>query len=70
MNTDEIAELAGHRNVPPWVMKLVQDAMAAERQACIDICKKHAQEHADFYELAASGACMALAQAIMKRGQE
>lgn len=70
MNADEITDLAGHRNVPPWVVKLVQDAVEAERKACIDICKKDAQEYGDYYQLAARGACMALAQAIAKRGQE
>jgi hypothetical protein len=34
----EIKELAGHRAVSPWVMKLVGDAIAKERDACANIC--------------------------------
>jgi hypothetical protein len=34
MNRDDIIKLAGHREVPPWVMKLVQDCLEAEREAC------------------------------------
>jgi len=30
----EIEELAGHRQVPAWVVKLVADAVAIEREAC------------------------------------
>lgn len=32
MNRDDIIKLAGHREVPPWVMKLVMDCVAAERE--------------------------------------
>lgn len=31
MTNQEIKELAGHREVPPWVMKLVADAVQRER---------------------------------------
>ena len=31
MTLDEIQELAGHRAVPAWVIKLVQDAVEAEK---------------------------------------
>ena len=34
MTHQEIKELAGHRAVSPWVMKLVNDAVAKEREAC------------------------------------
>lgn len=34
MTHQEIKELAGHRAVPPWIMKLVSDAIAIEREAC------------------------------------
>ena len=34
MNRDDIIKLAGHREVPPWAMKLVQDCVEAEREAC------------------------------------
>jgi hypothetical protein len=32
MTHQEIKELAGHRAVSPWVMKLVGDAVAKERE--------------------------------------
>jgi hypothetical protein len=34
----EIEDLAGHRKVPAWVVKLVGDAVAAEREACASLC--------------------------------
>lgn len=34
MTSKEIEELAGHRQVPAWVVKLVSDAVAIEREAC------------------------------------
>jgi hypothetical protein len=34
MTSKEIEELAGHRQVPAWVVKLVGDAVAIEREAC------------------------------------
>jgi hypothetical protein len=33
MTIDQIKELAGHRDVSPWVIKLVQDAVEIEREA-------------------------------------
>ncbi len=38
MNYKEIEELAGHRQVPAWVVKLVGDAVAIEREACAKLC--------------------------------
>jgi len=38
MTLQEIQDLAGHRDVPPWVVKLVGDAVAREREACANIC--------------------------------
>ena len=38
MTLQEIQDLAGHRDVPPWVVKLVGDAIAKEREACAEIC--------------------------------
>ena len=35
MTTQEIIELAGHRDVPPWVMKLVADCLAKEREEIV-----------------------------------
>jgi hypothetical protein len=34
VNRDDIIRMAGHREVPPWVMKLVIDCVEAEREAC------------------------------------
>ena len=39
MTHQEIKELAGHRAVSPWVMKLVGDAVAKEREACAKVCE-------------------------------
>lgn len=38
MTSKEIEELAGHRQVPAWVVKLVNDAIAIEREACANVC--------------------------------
>ena len=38
MTSKEIEELAGHRQVPAWVVKLVGDAIAIEREACANVC--------------------------------
>jgi hypothetical protein len=35
---DQIKELAGHRDVSPWVIKLVQDAVEIERENCAKVC--------------------------------
>lgn len=49
MTHQEIKELAGHRAVSPWVMKLVSDAVAKEREACAvdaDWCiQNHIEQH-------------------------
>lgn len=37
MTLKEIEELAGHRQVPAWVVKLVGDAVAVEREACANM---------------------------------
>ena len=41
MTHQEIKELAGHRAVSPWVMKLVGDAVAKEREECAVICETY-----------------------------
>ena len=41
MTLKEIEELAGHRKVSPWVVKLVGDAVAKEREACAMLCLWH-----------------------------
>ena len=38
MTSKEIEELAGHRPVSAWVIKLVNDAIAIERKACANVC--------------------------------
>ena len=38
MTHQEIKELTGHRAVSPWVMKLVGDAVAKEREECAILC--------------------------------
>jgi hypothetical protein len=40
----EIEELAGHRPVSAWVVKLVGDAIAIEREACAKVCEEQANE--------------------------
>jgi len=37
MTREDIIRMAGHRDVPPWVMKLVMDCIEAERKACCAI---------------------------------
>jgi hypothetical protein len=32
MNRDDVIRMAGHREVPPWVMKLVMDCVEAVRE--------------------------------------
>jgi hypothetical protein len=44
MTLQEIQDLAGHRDVPPRVVKLVGDAVAKEREACAEICENHSDE--------------------------
>lgn len=40
MSLDEIQELAGHRAVPAWVIKIVQDAVEAEKLRCAFIASE------------------------------
>ena len=37
LSRQDIIRMAGHREVPPWVMKLVMDCVEAEREACCAI---------------------------------
>jgi hypothetical protein len=61
MTSKEIEELAGHRQVPAWVVKLVSDAVAIEREACVN-----AVSHA----LYGQNGCGKAIDAIRARGQE
>jgi hypothetical protein len=44
MTLKEIEELAGHRQVSPWVVKLVGDAVAKEREECANIVEENANK--------------------------
>lgn len=50
MTLQEIQDLAGHRDVPPWVVKLVSDAVAKENEACARLCENAPEP--DGYDLA------------------
>lgn len=62
MTTQEILELAGHRDVPPWVMKLVADCVAKEREECAKL--------ADVWVRAYDHPSEAIAKSIRARGQQ
>ena len=47
MNLDQIKELAGHRYVSPWVIKLVQDAVEIEREIALEIVRTIGGNFAD-----------------------
>ena len=63
MTLKEIEELAGHRQVSPWVVKLVGDAIAKEREACLKIVGDKA------WHYATPTWATAIANAIRARGQ-
>jgi hypothetical protein len=44
MTSKEIEELAGHTPVSAWVVKLVADAVAAEREACAKLVSNLADD--------------------------
>jgi hypothetical protein len=69
MTSKEIEELAGHRQVPAWVVKLVADAVAIEREACAALCFQMWNDSLDRRKLNHPDAedCAA---AIRARGQE
>jgi hypothetical protein len=75
MTLKEIEELAGHRQVPAWVVKLVSDAVAVEREAIIGLLKGIDQtecESEDGYWETSFGAAFGkeLLSTIRARGQE
>lgn len=56
MNVKQIEELAGHRQVSPWIIKLVQDAVMIEREACAKVCEDYAEhlgQDAQYWDTAA-----------------
>lgn len=63
MTLQEIQDLAGHRDVPPWVVKLVGDAVANEREACAMLCLWHNNAFSQKPTL------FHMAQLIRERGQ-
>jgi hypothetical protein len=71
MTLQEIEELAGHRKVSPWVVKLVGDAVAKEREACAEIAEK--QRYAMYISLTSyppqNGTAVGIANQIRARGQ-
>ena len=62
---EDIAKLAGHRTVPPWVMKLVRDAVEIEREACEKICVEEFDAENPYI-----GQGKACAAAIRARGEK
>jgi hypothetical protein len=53
MTRDDIIRMAGHREVPPWVMKLVQDCVDVEREECAKCAETYAHMSDNFNALAA-----------------
>lgn len=73
MTQDEIIELAGHRKVSPWIIKLVNDAVAKEREACAKLCEAGVdREHPTVkgHIMNNFGESSFLAEAIRSRGQQ
>ena len=60
----EIEELAGHRNVSPWIVKLVGDAVAKEREACAKMADSHMDGTPEW-----NSAANNIAASIRARGQ-
>ena len=68
MTSKEIEELAGHRPVSAWVIKLVNDAIAIERENCAKVCDGSANEALNLWPFRmGANHCAA---AIRARGQE
>ena len=62
MTLQEIQDLAGHRDVPPWVVKLVGDAVAKEREACANICDSFQERDVGMQPAECAGAIRARRQ--------
>ncbi len=56
MTNKEIEDLAGHRKVSAWVVKLVGDAIAAEREACAKLMDNMDKKDnlSNYYKVAAN----------------
>lgn len=68
MTNKEIEEMAGHRQVPPWVMMLVQNCIEKEREACALVCEEI--NNASFREAGCPAEGSECAAAIRARGEE
>jgi len=72
MTHQEIKELAGHRAVSPWVMKLVGDAVAKEREACAKVALTYDSQpwsHVPASAHVADMVSISIGKAIRARGQ-
>lgn len=69
MTQDEIQDLAGHRDVPPWVVKLVGDAIAKEREKDLFLLQTNAEAYASEGKQATANLLFAMANIIRARGQ-
>ena len=58
MNRDDIIKLAGHREVPPWVLKLVQDCIEAERGLVVRECADWVNENVGLVDESARAALL------------
>jgi hypothetical protein len=47
MTLKEIEELAGHRQVPAWVVKLVADAVAAQKKEWVSLTDEEIKDILD-----------------------
>ena len=63
MTLQEIQDLSGYRDVPPWVVKLVGDAVAKEREACAKICDSFQERDVGMQPAECAGAIRARGQA-------
>ena len=56
MTNQEIEDLAGHRKLSAWVVKLVGDAIAAEREACAKLMDNMDKKDnlSNYYKVAAN----------------
>ena len=73
MNRDDIIRMAGHRDVTPWIIKLVQDCVEAEREAFAALCDGIAEREADHDGewICGNGECAGeCAAAIRARGEK
>ena len=73
MTNKEIEEMAGHRQVPPWVMMLVQNCIEKERELCARVCENRAngyQHETDVYAHEHISEANYCAAAIRARGND